>query len=183
MVLFRLQNFYLGIFIWEGTRSSKFVGRGKQKIWLESKLRCEHVAEGWWGRFAGAQPGTLLRPFLCSRRFRSLDSNGKGTVLGARHPELQPLLHSVTLSQFQASLASTACLSRASLVMLHLAEAGPCDQLVSPRPAILKVSHSQHPGFLDGQQENRNQEKQVNWGVESLNLQTQNTQDKTENSF
>lgn len=77
-----------------------------------------------------------------------------------------PLLR--ILSRFQASLASLAASVKCKFVMLHLPEAGPCHPLDSPRPAVLKFSHSHCHGFSDDQQESRNQEQQVNWGVESL---------------
>lgn len=66
--------------------------------------------------------------------------------------------------------------------MLQQPEAGPCNQLESLRLAVLKFSHSYLPDFSADHQDSRDQEKQMNWGVEWLNLQTQNTQDQTGDS-
>lgn len=133
---------------------------------IENKVRCKYAGSK---DFAGPQPGTAAQVIFMYRK--DLDH----WLLMERAPHIRsqtswavapPLLR--ILSRFQASLASLAASVKCKFVMLHLPEAGPCHPLDSPRPAVLKFSHSHCHGFSDDQQESRNQEQQVNWGVESL---------------
>lgn len=112
--------------------------KGKAEVWFEDKLRCKYVG----GRgFAGPLPGTASQVIFMQAGLRPLGSNGKGTLLGAWHPGFQLLLHSVILSQLQASLTQVFSSIKCKVMMLHLPVAGPCDQLESLGPVILKSNH------------------------------------------
>lgn len=81
VVLLRLQNLYMMIFIWESTRGGKFIGRGRQRTWFKNKLRCKYWREGLcWFPARHCCPGD----FYAQDGFQQLDSNVKGTILGAR---------------------------------------------------------------------------------------------------